>query len=102
MPIATENVFPRAEDCKRRIAELEGERASELARVEAVKAAEKQGLLDQFAKPPGVSDEERLRRAASIIKRAVESGLTSVEVGRFPVQLCTDRARAINQQEKGW
>ena len=102
MPIATEDVFPRAEDCKRRLAELEGERASELARVEAVKAAEKQGLLDQFAKPSGVSDEERLRRAASIIKRAVESGLTSVEVGRFPVELCTDRARAINQQEKGW
>ena len=102
MPIATEDVFPRAEDCKRRLAELEGERASELARVEAVKAAEKQGLLDQFAKPSGVSDEERLRRAASIIKRAVESGLTSVEVGRFSVQLCTDRARAINPQEKGW
>jgi hypothetical protein len=71
-------------------------------RLEAAKAAEKQALLEQFSKPSGVSDEEGMKRAATIIKRAVESGLTEVEVGRFPVQVCTDRGRAINQQEKGW
>ena len=50
----------------------------------------------------GVSDEERLKRAAAIINRAVNNGLTEVEVGRFPNTLLTDRGRAINQQEKGW
>ncbi len=94
--------LPKAADCKKRIAEIEGEKASEYMKVEAAKAAEKQALLDQLAKPSGVSDEERMKRAASIIKRAVESGLTEIEVGRFPVQLCTDGGRAINQQEKGW
>ena len=43
-----------------------------------------------------------MRRAAVIIKRAVDNGLTEVEVGRFPNKLCTDRGRAINQQERGW
>jgi hypothetical protein len=102
MSAATLDILPKADDCKKRIAEIEGERASELVRVEAAKAAEKKALLDQFTKPSGVSDEERMKRAASIIKRAVENGLTSIEVARCPVQLCTDRGRAINQQEKGW
>lgn len=37
-----------------------------------------------------------------IIKRAVDNGLTEVRVGRFPNRLCTDKSRAINQQEPGW
>jgi hypothetical protein len=96
------DVLPNAVDCKKRLAQIEGEKASEYMKVEAAKAAEKQALLDQLTKHSGVSDEERMKRAASIIKRAVESGLTEVELGRFPVQLCTDGGRAINQQEKGW
>jgi hypothetical protein len=94
--------LPKADDCKKRLAEIEGAKATEYMRAEAAKAAEKQALLDQFSRPSGVSDEERMKRAAAIIKRAVESGLSEIEVGRFPVQLCTDGGRAINQQEKGW
>jgi len=103
MPTATLlNILPKAADCKKRLAEIEVEKVSEYVRVEAAKAAEKQALLDQLSKPSGVSDEERMKRAAAIIKRAVESGLNELEVGRFPVELCTDHGRAINQQEKGW
>jgi hypothetical protein len=43
-----------------------------------------------------------MKRAAAAINRAVKNGLTEVELGRFPNQLCTDRGRAINQQEPGW
>jgi hypothetical protein len=32
----------------------------------------------------------------------VANGLNVVLVYRFPNQLCTDRGRAINQQEAGW
>ena len=99
---ATLDLLPKAADCKKRIAEIEGEKASEYMRLEAAKAAEKQALLDQFSKPSGISDEERMKRAAAIIKRAVENGLTEIEIGRFPVQICTDGGRAINQQERGW
>jgi len=102
MTAAVLDDLPNAVDCKKRLAQIEGEKASEYVKVEAAKTAEKQALLDQLSKPSGVSDDERMKRAASIIKRAVESGLTEIEVGRFPVQLCTDHGRAINQQEKGW
>ena len=37
-----------------------------------------------------------------IIEGAVKNGLTEVRVYRFPNTMCTDRGRAINQQEKGW
>ena len=59
-------------------------------------------LLEKITKPSGVSDEEALRRVAAIIERAVSNGLTEVQVYRFPNALCTDRGRAINQQESGW
>jgi hypothetical protein len=32
----------------------------------------------------------------------VSNGKTEVQVHRFPNQLCTDKGRAINQQEPGW
>ena len=52
--------------------------------------------------PGGVSDEERMKRAANIINRAVNNGLTEVLVGTFPNQVATDFGRAINQLEPGW
>jgi hypothetical protein len=71
-------------------------------RKQAAVEAEKKALLDKLSGPSGVSDEERLKRAAAIISRAVSNGQTEVEVGRFPNSLFTDRGRAINQQEAGW
>src|SRR5215475_4575363 len=45
---------------------------------------------------------EKVKLAASVIQRAVRSGLTEVQVYRFPNVLCTDHGRAINQREQGW
>ncbi len=97
-----DDLLPAALDCRRRIAEVEAEKASEFLRKENAAEAEKRELLERLSKPSGVSDEERMKRAAAIIKRAVDNGLTEVMVGRFPNLLFTDRGRAINQQEDGW
>ena len=102
MPESIDLLLPTAADCKKRIAEAEAEKASDYMRVRAAEDAEKKALLDQLRAPSGVSNEERLKRAATIINRAVNNGLTEVEVIRFPNELCTDRGRAINQQEPGW
>jgi len=37
-----------------------------------------------------------------IINPAIKNRLTEVELIRFPNELCTDKGRAINQQEPGW
>jgi hypothetical protein len=102
MAANTDDALPSALDCRKQSAVMEAEKASEYMRKRQAAEAEKKELLDRLAKPSGVSDEERMKRAAAIIKRAVANGLTEVEVGRFPNTMFTDKGRAINQQEPGW
>ena len=85
-----------------KIAAAEGEKVSAAKKAHDAAEAEKKALIDKFTKPSGVSDDDRMARAVAIIKRAANNGLTEVEIGRFPNQLCTDRGRAINQREAGW
>jgi hypothetical protein len=94
--------LPTAQQVMEKLALAEAEKASAAARKQADAEAEKKILLEKITKPSGVSDEEALRRVAAIIERAVSNGLTEVQVYRFPNALCTDRGRAINQQEPGW
>jgi hypothetical protein len=97
-----DDLLPTAAECTQKMALAEAEKASEFARKQAAADAEKKALLDRIQKPSGVSDEERMKRAAAIINRAVSNGHSEVLVGRFPNILCTDGGRAINQVEKGW
>jgi len=97
-----DDLLPKAEDCMKKIAAVEAEKASEYMRKQQAAEQEKRALLEKLSHPSSVSDEERMTRAAAIIKRAVDNGLTEVEIMRFPNALCTDRGRAINQQEPGW
>jgi hypothetical protein len=101
-PNETADVLPSAKDCLRKMAEVEARKAVEQAKKERLVRAEKQRLLDQLTMPSGVDEDQRMRRAAAIINRAVNNGLTEVEVGRFSNTLFTDGGRAINQQERGW
>ncbi len=94
--------LPTAQDLMKQIVLQEAEKASSMVRERTAAEAEKDALLEKLSKPSGVSDEERMRRAGAVIKRAVNNGSTEVFVLRFPNQLCTDHGRAINQQEPGW
>ncbi len=95
-------LLPDAKDVMKKMALAEAEKASDAIRQHADAEAEKKALIEQMTKPSGVSEEEGIKRAVKIIERAMSNGLTEVQVYRFPNQLCTDRGRAINQQEKGW
>ena len=97
-----DELLPTANTMRKEIATAEAEKAAADMRKHEDAESEKKALIDQLSKPSGVSDEEGIRRGASIIRRAVSAGLTEVQVYRFPNQLCTDRGRAINQMEKGW
>jgi hypothetical protein len=102
MTTTIDDLLPTAIECKKRMAEAEAEKASEYMRKQAAAEAEKKALFDNLRKPSGVSDDERMKRAAAIINRAVNNGQTEVFVGRFPNDLFIDHGRAINQQEPGW
>lgn len=94
--------LPTAQEVMEKLALAEAEKASVQARKHAAAEAEKTALIDKITKPSRVSDEEVLKRVATIIERAVANGLTEVQVYRFPNAICTDHGRAINQQEAGW
>ena len=94
--------LPTAKEMLERLASAEAEKASEAVRGQAKAEAEHKALIEKFTKPSGLSDEEIKERALAIIQRAVQNGLTQVQFYRFPNSLCTDRGRAINQQEPGF
>jgi hypothetical protein len=103
MSTAASDLLPSAKQAIEKLALKEAEKASEAMRQKEKADAEKKALLNQLSKPSGISDEEALKRAAAIIQRALNNGLTQVEVLRFPNALCTDHGRAINNDlEPGW
>ena len=95
-------LLPSAKEVMQKIELAEAEEAEKQARVLAEAQAEKKALIDALSKPSGISEEEAIRRAMAIIERGIKNRKTESEVFRFPNQLCTDKGRAINQQELGW
>jgi hypothetical protein len=95
-------LLPSAKEVMQQIALAEQEEAEKQARAQAEAEAAKKALIEQLSKSPGTSDEEAIRRGSEIIHRAIKIRLTEVEIIRFPNELCTDKGRAINQQEPGW
>jgi hypothetical protein len=91
-----------ARELRKKIAIAQGEKASAAMKALAAEEAEKEALLDKMRRPSGLSDDEIIEKAAIIVNRAVENGLSSVQVYRFPHTLCSDNGRAINQAEEGW
>jgi hypothetical protein len=94
--------LPTAKELQAKIAQAEGEKASAAMKAHAAAEAEKRAFLDRISKPSGLTDEQVMEKAAHVINRAVENGLTSVQVFRFPNHLCTDNGRAIDEAEEGW
>jgi uncharacterized protein (DUF1778 family) len=91
-----------AQQMMEKLALAEAQKAAEAERRRAAAEAEKKALIDKLSKPPDITEEERIKRAAAIIERAVANCMTEVQVMRFPNSLCTDHGRAINQGEPGW
>jgi hypothetical protein len=97
-----DELLPSAKEIKKQAALKEAEEADKQVRAMAAAEAEKKSLIDELTKPSGLTEEEKVKRAATVIQRAVRNGLHEVQVYRFPNVLCTDRGRAINQMEAGW
>lgn len=102
MPPSIDDLIPSAKQIQKEAALKEAEKASEYARLTAAAEAEKRALIERLSQPSGKSEEEKIKLASTVIQRAVRNGMTEVQVYRFPNTLCTDRGRAINQQEAGW
>jgi hypothetical protein len=102
MPDKIDELLPTAKEILKQAAIKEAEKADQHVRHMAAAEAEKRALIERLSKPSGLSEDEKVKLASTVIQRAVRNGLSEVQVYRFPNSLCTDRGRAINQQEPGW
>ena len=97
-----DDLLPTAKDIKKQAAIKEAEKADQETRAAAAAETEKKALIERLSQPSGLSEDEKVKLASTVIQRAVRNGLTEVQVYRFPNVLCTDKGRAINQLEPGW
>jgi hypothetical protein len=97
-----DDLLPTAKEIQRQTALKAAEKAEQYDRLQATVEAEKRRLIERLSKPSGLTEDEKVELASTVIRRAVRNGLTEVQVYRFPHALCTDNGRAINQQEPGW
>ena len=102
MPVNIDELLPTAKEIQKQAALKEAEKADQHADLLAAAEAEKLALIERLSKPSGLSEDEKVKLASNVIQRAIRNGQTEVQVYRFPNSLCTDRGRAINQQEPGW
>ncbi len=102
MPENIDDLLPTAREIQRQAAVKEAEKAEQFARAAAAAETEKRKLIEKLSKPSGLTEDEKVKLASTVIQRAVRNGMTEVQVYRFPHTLCTDNGRAINQQESGW
>lgn len=92
--------LPDANALRATIAGREAEKAAEEARERMAAESAQQKWIESLRNPVIASDaEERLARR---IAMAVSQGKLEFEAVRFPRDLTTDNARAINQAEAGW
>ena len=91
-----------AKELREKIALAEAAKAEAAMKAHEAAEHEKHEMIERLTKPSGLDDAEIVERASAIVTRAVENGLTQVQVLRFPHTICTDNGRAINQNEEGW
>jgi hypothetical protein len=102
MPVNIDDLLPSAKDIQKQAALKDAEKAEQHAERLAAAEAEKRALIERLSKPSGLTEDEKVKLASTVIQRAVRNGLTEVQVYRFSNSLTTDHGRAINQMEPGW
>src|SRR5947209_1333772 len=102
MAVNIDDLLPTVKEIQKQSAIKEAEKTGDYARRVAAADSEKRALIERLSKPSGLTADEKIQLASTVIQRAVRNGLTEVQVYRFPNSLCTDNGRAINQGDPGW
>ena len=82
-----DDLIPSAKEIQKQAALKEAAKADEHAKRLAAAEAEKHALIDRLSKPSGLTEEEKVKLASTVIQRAVRNGLSEVQVYRFPNSL---------------
>lgn len=97
-----DELLPTAKSAQQQIAIAQAEKAEQYVRLATAADTEKRILIEKLSRPFGLTEDDKVRLASTVIQRAVRNGLTEVQVYRFPNSLCTDKGRAVQRQDPGW
>ncbi len=96
-----DEAFMSVADLKKYLTEIEMSKASKDFSTHDRAAEAKKEYLRKLSTPIEISP-ERIKAFLRRVKAAAEIGNSEMMIGRFPVELCTDNGRAINNSEKDW
>jgi hypothetical protein len=99
--VVDDETFMSVKELKSYMTEVEMARASQAVSAMDKAAAAKKALIAELMKPIDLTPERR-ESLLSRIKAAAARGETEIMVLRFPVELCTDGGRAINNSDPDW
>lgn len=100
-PARADDLFMTAEELLDYADKIDTARAS--SAFKAMNSAEdaRKVLMEKLSKPVAVTEEMR-HSLITRVKKAAADGLNELKVLQFPVELCTDSGRAINNNEADW
>jgi hypothetical protein len=96
-----DEIFMSAKELKNYMAKVEMAKMSKEMAVHDQAANAKQAFIKEMSQRI-VMTPERMHAFLTRVKLAAERGQSELMIGRFPVELCTDHGRAINNNEKDW
>ena len=94
--------IPSAKDIQKQTALHEAEKAEQYTRRLAAGEAEKRALIDSLSKPSGLSEDEKVKLAATVVERAVRNGLTEFKSTDFPTAVHRQRPGPSISRSRGW
>src|SRR5262245_12030431 len=77
-----DDLIPSAKEIQKQAALKEAEKAEQHARRTAVAEAEKLALIERLSQPSGLTEDEKVQLASTVIQRAVRNGMSEVQVYR--------------------
>ncbi len=102
MPGKIDDLLPNASDVHRRATAKDAKKADDYARVLTEAELEKRALTRRLGAASEVSEADKIKLTAAIIRRAAQNGLGEVQLYRFSDSLCTDGGLAIRSSAAGW
>ncbi len=95
------NLFMSAEELRAYADKIDMARASKAYGSMKVAEDARKKLLDKLSKPLTITEDMRVNFRTQV-RQAAEDGKNELMVLQFPVELCTDTGRAINNNEPDW
>jgi hypothetical protein len=96
-----DETFMSAADLRSYMTDIEMARASQAVSAMDKAQQARQDLIRQLSKPITITPEMRANMRTRV-RHAAAEGHTEIMIMRFPVDLCEDRGRAINNVDPDW